>query len=512
MRPSSTTLGLIAGLMLASPVLAAELTTNLPADPAMLDPITYSELVAGDVLTQIYESFTAIDAEGNVIPALAESWEPLADNMGFRFHLRKGVKFHSGREFTAKDVKATLEQLLIPENKGGLNAGYAELVAGADKVKDGSTTELSGVRIIDDYTVEISFDAPDVLFPLYPLYIFDSEVAAEAGPDWLTTVSAGTGPFKLDEWSRGQEVHLVAHEDYWRGAPELDGVHFMIVPEMSTALSMYETGELDVLRADSSLNRQIFSDAGLKDQIMTSPTAQVRYVAMNPDHYAPFQDVKVREAVCISYNQDEMIEGLYEGAGEAHYGAITPGVAGYSPDVAEIKYDPERAKALLAEAGYPEGAGLPPLKLNDTANNKTEDLYMVSKWQAVGFPVELEVLERGAMLKGMNSQQIAFFPWGWSADYPDGLNFLLDLWYSKSPYNKGYSNPDYDALIEQAKQTADSEARYEIYHAAEKLLLDDWGMCPKPLRLQVLLVKPGVEGIRLTPFRMLPFEGVTKAE
>lgn len=511
MRHSRPTLALIAGLILSSPALAAELRTNLPADPAMVDPITYSELVAGDVMTQMYESFTAIDAQGNVIPALAESWEPLDGNLGFRFHLRQGVKFHSGREFTAKDVKYTLEQLLIPENKGGLNAGYAELVAGADKVKDGSTTELSGVTILDDYTVEIHFDAPNVLFPIYPLYIFDAGVAAEAGADWLTRVSAGTGPFKLDKWNRGQDVHLVAHDGYWRGAPALEGVHFLIVPEMSTALSMFEAGELDVLRADSSLYRQIFADAGLKDQTLTSPTAQVRYVAMNPDHYAPFKDVKVREAVCISYNQDEMIEGLYEGAGEAHFGAITPGVAGYSPDMPEIKYDPERAKALLAEAGFPEGTGLPPLKLNDTATSKTEDLYLVSKWQEVGFPVELEILERGAMLKGMNSQQVAFFPWGWSADYPDGLNFLLDLWYSKSPYNKGYSNPDFDALIDQAKATADNAARYQIYHQAEKLLLSDWGMCPKPLRLQVLLVKPGVEGLRLTPFRLLPFEGVTKA-
>ena len=506
-------LGIIAALMMTTSAQAAELYTNLTADPAMIDPITYSELVAGDVIKNMYESFVEVTGDGTVVPALAESWEPLADNLGFRFHLRHGVKFHSGREFTAKDVKFTFEQLLLPDNKGGLNAPYLDVVVGADAMRDGTATELTGVKIIDDYTVEVAFTAPDVLFPIYPIYLFDSGVIEDSGPDWATKVSAGTGPFKFESWTRGQDVHVLAFDDYRKGAPAIDGVHFMVVPDSNTAMSMYETGELDVLIADAALIRRIRGDETLKSQAVVSAPAQVRYIAMNQDLYPPFANVKLREAVCTAFSQPDIVEGIYQGQGFPLYGAITPGVAGYNPDVPVIPYDPDHAAELMVEAGYPNGEGLPPLKFSDLESSKTRNLYLVSQFQEVlGMPVELEVLERGAMLSNMNAHQLPFYPWGWSADYPDGLNFLKDLWYSGSSYNKGYSNPEYDAIIEEAEVTADEQARYKLYKAAEKVLLDDWGMCPLPTSMQVSLVKPNVEGVELTPFRFLPFNNVTKAE
>src|SRR5215831_4757427 len=127
---------------------AKVLRTNLRADPAMVDPITYSELVAGDVMKNLYEGFTEIDRDGNIVPTLALRWEASSDNKGFRFYLRKGVKFHSGREFTAKDVKWTFEQILLPGNKGGLTLTYLKILEGAQDILDGKTTQLSGVKVI----------------------------------------------------------------------------------------------------------------------------------------------------------------------------------------------------------------------------------------------------------------------------------------------------------------------------------------------------------------------------
>jgi oligopeptide transport system substrate-binding protein len=496
-------------LALGSISLAAELRTNLPADPAMVDPITYSEVVAGDVIRNMYESFTTIDGSGKVVPALAESWEPLAGNLGFRVKLRKGVKFHSGREFTAKDVKFSFEQLLVPTNKAGLNAPYLNVVVGADKVKDGSAKELAGIQIIDDHTVEIAFSTADVLFPLYPIFMMDSGVIAEAGPTWATKVSAGTGPFKFDSWARGQHVRLTAHEGYWRGKPKLDSIRFLIVPDANTTMSMYETGALDVMRAPPALNRRIMGDNSLKSQLLAVPAAQVRYLAMNAELYAPFKDKKVREAFCISLNQDEMIPGLHEGAAVAFYGAITPGVAGASPGLKPIKADLARARTLLGEAGFAKGTGMPPLKISDLEPNKTQALYLAAQFQEIGAPVEVEILERGAMLKSMNSRQLPLYTWGWSAGYPDGLYFLQDLWYGPSAYNKGYKNAAYDALINKAKVTANADDRYKIYQEAENLLLADWGMCPLPLVVQIVLVKPTVKDVKLTPFRLQPYWDVS---
>src|SRR5262249_11759672 len=154
---------------------------NVVADPAQMDPITVSEIVAGRILRNMYEGFTVTSDDGRNVPALAESWEPLTPGPGFRFHLRKGVAFHSGRPFTAKDVKYTLEELLRPGSKGGLAAGYIGNIQGARELKDGTAKELAGVRIVDDLTVDISFTKPDVLFPIYPVFFMDSGIVAEQG-------------------------------------------------------------------------------------------------------------------------------------------------------------------------------------------------------------------------------------------------------------------------------------------------------------------------------------------
>jgi ABC-type transport system substrate-binding protein len=287
-------------------------------------------------------------------------------------------------------------------------------------------------------------------------------------------------------------------------------VRFLVVPDANTAMSMYEAGELDILMAAASLNRRIFGDDALKGQMVSAAAAQVRYLSMNGALYEPFKDKRVREAVCLSLDQDEQIAGLYQGAAVRLNGQITEGVAGFNPDLPPIPHDPDRARQLMAEAGYANGQGLPPIKLTNIESGRAQHLYFASKLEeTIGMKPEVEIVERGTMLSGMNSQQLPFFAWGWSAGYPDGLYFLEDLWYGPSPFNKGWKNADFDTLIDKAKQTADADARYQIYHQAEKVLLDDWGMCPLPVVMLVALVKPDVEGVAMTPFRLQPFSDVT---
>lgn len=489
---------------------AAELRTNIPADPAMVDPITYSELVAGDVIGNVYEGFVGLDEKGNVVPALATSWKADDDNLGFTFKLRDGVKFHSGRTFGAKDVKYTFEQLLLPGNKGGLNAKYLGPVVGADAVKDGKATELEGVKIVDDLTVQVRFTKPDVLFPIYPFYFMDSGIVDEHGADWATKASAGTGPFKFVEWNRGQNVKLAAHKDYWGGAPSIDGVNFLIVPSGDTAVSMFEADEIDLVYADPATIRRILKDEQFKDQMINSPAAQIQYLGMNQTQYEPFKNIKVREAVCRSLDRKAMIDGIYGGAAFTLNGQVTPGVAGYNPELPEYEYDPERAKALLAEAGYPDGKGLPPIKVSSTEPNKNLHSYIASQMKEVlGMDAEVEVVERGTHIKGMNAGEVAFFHWGWSAGYPDALYFLSQVWYGPSVYNRSrWQNDEFDALIEKAGTVADEQERYKLYNQAEKILVDDWGTCPTTVRMQVALKKPNVEGVNLIPFRFLPFKDV----
>ena len=490
---------------------ARTLRTNIIADPAMVDPITFSELIAADVIGNVYEGFTGIDKDGNVVPMLAERWEAHDDKLGWRIFLRKGVKFHSGRDFGAKDVKYTFESLLTPGNKGGLNVRYLASVVGVQDVKDGKTTDLAGVTIVDDHTVDVRFVKPDVLFPIYPFYFMDSGIVAELGDDWHTRASAGTGPFKFVHWKRGTEVLLARHDDYWGGAPAVDGVQFLIVPSDDTAISMYEADEIDLIYLAVTAGRRVLKDSRLEQETRLVPAAQIRYLGLNQTQYEPFEDIRVREAVCIAIDRLGMVKGLYGGAAYPLYGQITPGVAGYNPDVPPIAYDPDRAKTLLAEAGYPGGEGLPPVKVTSTAPFKDELAYYANQMKTIlGMPAEVEVVERGSHIKKMNAGEVAMFPWGWTAGYPDALYFLSQVWYGPSRYNRSrWMNAEYDALIDEAATTADAEARYALYHQAEKVLMDDWGTCPLPGRMQIAVVKPNVKGVHLTPFRFLPFAEVT---
>ncbi|MEM8590428.1 MAG: ABC transporter substrate-binding protein [Pseudomonadota bacterium] len=518
MKMSNRISGLRAGsalvtvLVLAAGAAQAQtLRTNINADPAMVDPITYSELIAGDVIGNIYEGFTAINEAGDVIPALAESWDAHDDNMGFTFYLRPGVTTHLGNEFTADDVKYTFEALLNPDNQGGLNARYLSTIVGAQAVTAGETTDLEGVTVIDPHTVEVRLTEPDVLFPIYPFYFMDDAAVETAGDEWYLQTSAGTGPFVFETWDRGQRVLLSANENYWGEGPSIDGVEFLIVPSGDTAVSMFDAGELDVVYADNPSIRRILQTPELAEQSLQVPAAQIRYLGMNQNLYEPFQDARVREAVCIAFDRQAMIDGLYEGAAFPLAGQVTPGVAGFNANLEPMPYDPDRAQALLAEAGYPGGEGLPPINITSTEPNRNDILYFASQLQQVlGMPVEVEIVERGSHIRNMNAGEVAFFPWGWSAGYPDGLYFLSQVWYGPSPYNRSrWQNDEFDALIDQARATADNDARYGLYNQAEEILIGEYGTCPTTVRMQLALVSPDVEGVRLTPFRFLPFNSVT---
>ncbi len=494
----------------AGPLFARSLRVNVTADPAMIDPITYSELVAGRIMENIYEGFTDKTPDGKIVPALATSWETLPDGKGFRFNLRKGVVFHSGRPFTARDVKYTFEALLTPGSKAGLSAGYLNNIVGAADMKAGKAGELAGVRVVDDHTLEVMFTKPDVLFPIYPFQFMDAGIVAELGPDWMTKASAGTGAFKFKQWKRGVEVELEAHKPYWGGAPKVDGVRFMIVPSADTALSQYDAGELDFLDVHESTFRRVLRDERYKDQIQKVPRAQSRYLGMNQNLYAPFKDKRVREAVSLALNRDAMIRGLYDGAAFPLNAVTTPGVAGYNPDLPPLKYDPERAKQLLAEAGYPDGKGLPPIDISCTAPFKDELTYYANQLNRVlGMQVNVNVVERATFIKSMNAGEVAFFPWGWTAGYPDALYYLAQMWYGPSPYNRPrWKNAEYDKAIEEAQATFDDQKRFALYHKAEKILIDDWGTAPLPMTAAVGLRKPNVANAQVTPFGFAPFKDV----
>jgi oligopeptide transport system substrate-binding protein len=495
------TLAVLMGLTGLSHADAKTLRINIEADPSQIDPITYSELNSYQVLEQIYEGLTAITPEGRAVPALALSWAPLPSGYGFRFKLREGVKFHSGRPFTARDVKYTFEQLLRPGQQGGLSAQFLVNVIGAAELKAGKATDLAGVKVVDDHTLDVAFTKPDVLFPIYTFFIMDSGVVAEQGADWMTKVDAGTGPFTFKQWKRGTVVDLGANPSYWGGAPKIDGVQFLIIPTGDTALSQYDAGELDFVNLPENTFRRALTNPDYKSQIVQVPKAQVRYLGMNQNLYAPFKDKRVREAISLSLDREAMVKGLYNGAAFVLKGQTVPGIPGYNPDMPPLKYDPERAKALLAEAGFAGGKGMPPLEIQCTPPFKDEITYYANQLgKVLGMQVAPKVVERATFIKAMNAGEVPFFPWGWTADYPDAMTFLGEMWDSKSPFNRArWSNADYDKVIEQAQTENDDQKRFGLYRQAEKILMDDWATAPLPATVNIALRKPNVANVTVTP-------------
>src|SRR5579885_412269 len=433
--------GLAVGLGLlcaaGAPADAKSLRLNITADPSQMDPITESELIAGDIIRNMYDDLAGIDKDGKIIPVLATEWQAMDGGKTWRFKLRQGVKFHTGREMKAADVKRSFEALLTPARK------------------------------------------------------------------------PGASPFQFVDWKRGSEVRVKAFPGYWGGAPKIDEVVFLVVPNIETSLSLYETKGLDLVEVPPSGTRAVLKDPRYENQTLRVPAAQINYLGMNQNLYAPFKDKRVREAINLAIDRDGFVKGILGGAGLPLYGSITPGVAGYAP-VPKIPYDPERAKQLLAEAGFPGGKGLPPIDIQATAVQKDDLAAFADQFKKVlGMDVNVKVVERATHIKQMNAGEVAFFPWGWTADYPDALYFLSQLWDSRSPYNRvRWKNADYDKLIDQAQGEPNAEARYKIYAQAEKIILDDVGMAPLYIRTQIWLKQPNVKNVYLTPFRMLPYAKV----
>jgi oligopeptide transport system substrate-binding protein len=219
----------------------------------------------------------------------------------------------------------------------------------------------------------------------------------------------------------------------------------------------------------------------------------------------------VRPAVSKAIDRKGIIKGLYGSAAFPANGFVTPGMPGYQEGLPDLTYDPDGAKKLMADAGFADGKGLPPVQITTTQPNKDQATYFADQFNRVlGIPASVNIVERATFIKAMNAGQVAFFPWAWTADYPDAMSYLGDMWYGSSPYNRPrWKNADYDKLIDQARAETDDAKRYDLYHQAEKILLADWGAIPLPTISVMALCKPNVKGAAITPFGFASFQGVT---
>jgi peptide/nickel transport system substrate-binding protein/oligopeptide transport system substrate-binding protein len=488
---------------------------RLREDPPELDPGAASDVVSAAVLLNVFEGLVSFDPETLIPqPAVAESWTISDDGRVYDFKVRPGVFFHgSGREVTADDVVYSFQRLLDP--KLNLERRWIlEPVLGADDFEHGRATSVKGLEAVSPSDVRITLTEPFAPFlstlcmesvAILPREVYD--VPKEEAPYLRHPV--GCGPFEFVEWQQGNFLKVKAFEKYWGGRPKLNGVTFRFMQDKLTAVEAYKNGELDVVDEIPAGQRGALK-AELGDQYKKWPQLGTYYFGFNQEN-PPFKgNKKLRQAFNHAVNRTYICEKLEEGKDTPAYGILPPGLPGHDPATVQDPYDPELAKKLLAEAGYPEGKGLAPIVLyyNTDDSHQRVAQQVQQDLAAIGVTIELRNSDWASYLKlveghdNVNSE-VAFYRMGWIADYPDPDNFMTvrlscDYFGPKGNYDR-YCNPEFEKLIDEARRLTKMEDRIPLYHQAEHIAVDDAVWLFIYYYGEEALVKPYVEGFALSP-------------
>lgn len=490
---------------------AGVFTYAMPVEPTTLDPARVSDVDTGDLLNNVFEGLLAYDENNKLVGRLAEKWETPDNGKTWVFTLRKGIKFSNGREMTAEDVKWSLERACAKDFSSPTAVGYLSNIVGVEEEASGKANEISGVKVIDPSTIQISLDQARPYFLGNLTYPCSYVVAKEAaGKDQIDDIKAavGTGPFKIAKYDHGQQVVLEANKDYYLGTPKLEKIVRPIISDASTRLNEYKAGKLLMLTLQRQDVKGIQSDPELKTQLVFNKRPAVFFVALNQNNYAPFKNVKVRRAFAMAIDKKKICDVILEGMPIAN-GLIPPGVFGHREDYKGIPFDPAGARKLLAEAGYPNGKGLPPFQLvfrsSAGETQRICEAIESSVRQNLNFPVKLQSLEWSAMLNARDKKQLQGYYMSWYADFLDPQNVLSFLLSSTSDQNRdGYKNAEFDRLCALGDTSLDEPTRTKYYQQAEDVVVQDGGRFPLYYQQEALLVSPKVKGIRNNALGILP--------
>ncbi len=462
-------------------------------DANSLDPQQLQTLAEGQILSQVYEGLVQYDQKTlQPVPALAEKWDVSADGLKYTFHIRKGVKFHNGREVTADDVKYTFNRL--GDKKVATTYAVSIIlgsIAGYADVDAGKATDLSGVKVIDPQTVEITLSSPNSAFlPILTMQqavIIPKEAADDAKK--FTEAPVGTGPFKLTEWKRQEQVTLVANPDYWRGKPQIDKAILRVIPEKSSAMVEFTAGNLDMVIVPPPDVMRIKADASLKDRIQDIAILSSWWLVLNQTQ-APLDNVKVRQALNYAVDRDSIVKSVLQGQGVVSSGPIPPGLSSYDPNYKPYPFDLDKAKQLLTDAGFANGVDIEIRTWTDETENRTLAAIQAT-WAKANIRAKINRSEYTAYINDLNPCHMQIGTYSWTADYADADNFTLAMMglgnstmagcgFGKvpnfeDPAKKALTLPlgkDRDALYQQFQKNAvDNAVGVFVYHFGRTLLV-----------------------------------------
>jgi peptide/nickel transport system substrate-binding protein len=465
------------------------LTVATTYDAKSLDPHATNDVASSNVMQQIYENLVTINDEGEIIPQLAEKFEKL-DDLTYQFTLKQGVKFQNGEELKASDVKFTFERALSPD------AGAIKHIVG--------DIDPEGIEVVDDYTIKIKLLNPSSAFLASLTHvgggcILNEKAVTEAGDDYGMN-PVGTGPFKFVSWTKGDNIVLERNEDYYGDKPAYKNLVIRAIPEATNRTIELESGAVDIAYSITTNDvSRIEDNPDLKlERILDNSTT---YLGFNCEK-APFNDEKVRQAITCALDTVSIVESVFRGEGGPAIGPIAPNVKYFDPDLGEPEYDVEKAKALLAEAGYPDG-----FQATIWTNDKQERIDMATiiqnQLKEIGIQVEIQVLEWGTYLEGLKQKEHDMFIVGWSCQTPDPDMAIYGPFHSSMKGNNNFTffgDDKIDELIEQGRVLEDSDERKEVYYEAQQLIKEKAPWVFLNNGEQVVGVKSNIQGFTPSPF------------
>ena len=481
---------------------------RLWSDPPTLDPHLTTDTTSSGVVVELFSGLVTMNTDLQLVPDIAESWDIDDTGTVYTFNLRKNAKFHDGKPITAHDVKWSLERAVHPDTASPVADTYLNDIIGVEKALEGETTEIEGVRVIDDHTIELTIDAPKAYFLAkltYPTaFVLDRENVEAGGRNWTENPN-GTGPFRLAEYRIGERIILERNENFYRQPAHVDSISMNLAG--GQAMAMYENDEIDITGVGLfDLDRVLDPNEDLnKELIIAPPDFSVSYVGFNTS-MPPFDDPKFRQALNHAVDKELIATEVLSELVEPAYGILPPGFPGYNENLVGLEYDPEFARQLLAESKYADPDNRPRIEVTVPGTGGTIGLdleVIIEMWrQELGVEVEIQQVEWATYLEDLNQQRFqAYGGLGWQADYPDPQDFLDILFHTESALNHGaYSNTELDAVLEEARTEADLEKRVSLYHQAEKMIVDDAAWLPLWYAGErYVLIKPHVENYRVTP-------------
>ncbi len=433
------------------------------SDAVKLDPQMINDVPSTNVLVnKIYETLVYKDKKGDIIPMLATEWKQV-DPVTWEFTLRKGVKFHDGTDFNAQAVKASFDRLLDPKEP---------------KIRRNLVSMVKEVKVVGDDKVQLITEYPFAALLQHLAHggtsIISPKAIAADKEKPLIQNPVGTGPFKMEKWTKGQELVLSRFDGYWGTKPALTTIVYKVVPEEATRIGMVKTGEAQVAETISPSEVERLS----KDpdtQVIRTPGYGIDYVGFNLKKPV-FQDIRVREAIAAAVDLDAIISGVYSNIGLRETAPMSSGVFGYNPNLKPYVHNVAKAKELLAAAGYPDGFKIT-LYTNDNKVRIKLAEVVQSQLKDAGITAEIKVLEWGTYLTALKNGEHDLYILGWSNQTGDS-DYALTPMMTQSGIDSNenysfYATPEATSLLNAARREMDPEKRKQFYWQAQELGRND---------------------------------------